>query len=243
MKALCFSLVISLFLFTACHEHFPFQPKEADAGTFTLVARSSTIRSYPNGGGIFTIVLMPGDDFKGSVRLSVQADPALRCTLSLPRLDSHNRVVELCLAPTTDATITPKSIELRAWHGGRMTALPLTVDMYDWSHAEPGEGTMLLGRYLSWVHATHHELGTVDISPFQRYLTYPSHLIVEHWSFVNALWEVRICRHVMVPPGDWSMMLLRRRGTHEPILAARLDQTAAEIHEIPVSEYPILYGY
>lgn len=243
MKALHFSLVISLFLCAACHDRFPLQPKDADAGTFTLTAHASQIRSYPNGGGIFTVSLVPEDGFKGSVRLSVRADADLRCTLSLPRLDSVNRVVELRLAPTANATVEPKQIELRAWHGGSMTSLPLTVDMYDWSYAEPGEETMLLDRYLAWVHANHRELGRVDVSGFQRYLTYPYHLIVEHWSFVNVLWEVRLCRHVMVPPGDWSMILLRRLGTREPVLAARLDQTMSEIREIPVSEYPILYGY
>ena len=48
--------------------------------------------------------------------------------------------------------------------------------------------------------------------------------------------------YVMIPPYDWSMLYLRKRGTLEPIFAAKRE-TDNTIHEIPVSDYPILFGY
>jgi hypothetical protein len=88
----------------------------------------------------------------------------------------------------------------------------------------------------------HPELGDLSPQVWRNYLTYPMHLIVEHWTFLSTAWEVRLCRHIMIPPHDWSMILFRRLGTLEPVLAARRE-TDGSIHQIPVSEYPVLYGF
>jgi hypothetical protein len=46
----------------------------------------------------------------------------------------------------------------------------------------------------------------------------------------------------MTPPSDWSMLLMRPMHTLAPVLAARRD-THGTIVEIPISEYPVFYGY
>ena len=235
------TLLLSLLL-SSC-DRLPFQPKEPDAGTYALAARATHIRSYPGGGGVFTVFIEPGTDFRGDVRLSVLADRDLHARLSLPLLDSLNPVADLHLAPEAGCPVTPRSIVVRAEHAGTVKTLTLQVEMYEWDHGEPGDEMALQRRYLDWIRAAHPEVGNVEIVPFRRYLTYPQTLIVEHWTFLSPLYELRLCRHVMIPPDDWSMVLLRQVGRRDPAFAARLDSGAGEIREIPVPEYPLMYGY
>jgi len=75
------------------------------------------------------------------------------------------------------------------------------------------------------------------------YQTYPGMKIVEHWTFVEANWEFRVCVHVMVPPEDWSEMWIRPRGEWDAVLAAHMDTGGATPYDIPIGDYPIMYGY
>lgn len=243
MKRLHLLCALLTLVVAGCADPHPFQPSQIDAGTFSLSARYTQIRSFPEGGGVFTVFIEPGMHFKGDVRLSLRTDAALHATLNLLRLDNVNRVAEVCIAPEAGVAIKPYVIELRAWHNDSLHILPLHVEMYEWSNGDPAEVAPLLNSYLQWLQLQHPELGNVAIAPFRSYLTYPQHLVVEHWTYLSAVWELRLCRHVMIPPHDWSMILLRRLGTREPVVAARLERSGENFREIPVSEYPILYGY
>ena len=245
MKRLLFSglcpLLLALFV-VGCIDPHPDQPDQQDAGDYSLTARYTHIRSYPGGGGIFTVSITPDKDFRGTVRLSLQCDALLHASVDMDSLNTRYRVAEITLAPDPAMWVDSCVIMVRAEHGGKTTLLPLRVTMYGWGHAEPGPELELLDNFLTWQRATHPELVIPPAGPWRRYLTYPEHLIVEHWTFLNASWEIRLCRHVMVPPGDWSMLLLRPLRTLSPVLAARRE-TDGSIHEIPLSEYPIFYGY
>ena len=217
-------------------------PSPADAGEYVLQARHSAIRSYPGGGGVFTVFIDPREDFSGTVRLSIEADPQLHASLSRHVLDERERVAELRLAPSEAMDVGMHRINVVAMHDDRITALSLDVEMLHWTQFPPAMEMEKREDFLAWLDAAHPELGDVTRRPFHRYMTYPEILIVEHWTFLSAEWEVRLCYHVMIPPDDWSMLLLRRCGSLSPLLAARRESDGS-IHEIPVEQYPTLFGY
>jgi hypothetical protein len=234
---------IAFLLFASCSDLIPDYPDVPDAGSYTLSTRYSHIRSYPGGGGVFTVFIEPHTDFRGVVTLTLQADPLLGAKFSRRTLDARNRVAELVLEPDAGTTLDSAVVLVKATHRDSSTWLSLRITMYPWSASEPGPETELLSMFLDWQHNTHPELITPsDPSAYRRWITYPEHLIVEHWSFVNAAWDIRLCRHVMTPPSDWSMLLMRPMHTLAPVLAARRD-THGTIVEIPISEYPVFYGY
>ena len=67
--------------------------------------------------------------------------------------------------------------------------------------------------------------------------------IVEHWTFLEANYEMRVCRHVMMAPEDWAKLWLRPRGEWDAVFAAMMDTDGATPYEIPLEDYPIYYGY
>ncbi len=228
-------------LLTGCTDHFPYQPI-IDEGGYTLSSRYTHIRSYPGGGGIFTPYIVPDGDFRGTVRLALQCDPALHARINRTFLDTRHRDAEIIIEPEAGLSVDSCVITLLATHDGTTKTLPLRITMYHWSHGDPGEEMALLDSFLDWQRRVHPELSSTATGPWRRWLTYPEHLIVEHWTLLNPYWEIRLCRHVMVPPDDWSMILMRPLGMLTPLLAAYRDSDGS-IQEIPVSEYPVFYGY
>jgi hypothetical protein len=217
-------------------------PSPEDAGEYVLQARHTAIRSYPGGGGVFTVFIDPREDFSGTVRLSVEADPLLHASLSRHVLDERERVAELRLAPSETIGVGMQRITVVAMHDKRTTALSLDVELLPWSQAPAGMEMEKREDFLTWLRTAHPELGDVTQRPFHRYMTYPEILIVEHWTFLSSDWEMRLCYHVMIPPHDWSMLLLRRCGSLSPLLAARRESDGS-IHEIAVEQYPTLFDY
>ena len=118
----------------------------------------------------------------------------------------------------------------------------LEVEVFDWSSGNIGDAVIKRDEFLSWLASEFPEYDGFSDASLVAYVTYPEIFIVEHWTFLYEEWEMRICYHVMIPPHDWSQLCLRRRGQLEPLLAAYCESDGL-IYEIPIYEYPILFGY
>ncbi len=120
--------------------------------------------------------------------------------------------------------------------------LVLEVEMFDWSSDNLPDAIIKRDELIDWLEAEHPEFGTFSGENWFAYVTYPAHLIVEHWTFLYEKWEMRICYHVMIPPHNWSKLWLRPRGEVDAVFAAKREYDGTA-YEIPVSDYPTFYGY
>ena len=215
--------------------------------TFDLKAKYTYIRSYPNGGGIFIVYIEPKSEFAGKVFLNMVSPARLNARLSNDVLDRGSLLTEITVEPSGDIRPGTKYIRLAAVHVVGLCVqtvqrIQLEVEVFNW---EAGENPNLDERrdlFVKWLEQEHQEFGIFLNQEYNYYSTYPEVLIVEHGTYLNAEWEMRVCDHVMVPPDDWSMFCIRKRGALKPLFAAKRE-TDNTIHEIPVSEYPILFGY
>lgn len=218
-----------------------------------LEAKYTYIRSYPGGGGVFPVRLSPDLPAAGEVQLCLKADPALNARLDRRTLNKESRIAEISIEPDSDIEIRTYFIDLVASPAGisheiatrPVPVLTLEIEMFNWGQTGPEIAEMKRDQLLEWVEANHPELGDIGTQDCYSYMTYPQILVVEHWTFLSADWEIRVCFHVMIPPHDWSMIQLRKRGEWDPLLAARrqFGGITYTISEIPVSEYPTFYGY
>lgn len=238
-------LLLGAAVLAGCSEEPTTAPEMAAAmGDFTLATDGLTLRSYPGGGGVFVVALEPSEDFAGSVRLSLAAATVLHAELNREILEPDSCVAEVVLHPERGASLGMYDLKLVATHGLQADTVTLTVDVIDWSQVEePGWELDKLNDFLPWLHDTHPEIGDLSGQQWFRYITRPQILVVEHWTFLSRDWELRLSFHVMIPPYDWSRLLVRRRGEVTPRLAA-LRATDGTITEIPVSEFdpPIVDG-
>lgn len=85
-----------------------------------------------------------------------------------------------------------------------------------------------LAPFISWLAANRPELGITATTAFES-VAAPWVLIVEHHLFFSKDWEIDISWHVMIPPDDWSQIVLRHRGTElAPSLAFKIDSVSGK---------------
>jgi len=120
--------------------------------------------------------------------------------------------------------------------------LVLEVEMFHWSSENLPEAIIKRDELIDWLEAEHPEFGTFSGENSFAYVTYPAHLIVEHWTFLYEKWEMRICYHVTIPPYYWSKIWLRPRGEVDAVFAAKREYDGTT-YEMPVEDYPTYYGY
>ncbi len=95
-----------------------------------------------------------------------------------------------------------------------------------------------LAPFVEWLAKQRPDLG-ISASTQWESVPAPWVLIVEHHLFFSKDWELDISWHVMIPPDDWSMIVLRHRGTElKPSLAFKIDSVSGKTspHEVAVPD-------
>lgn len=245
MNRFFLSLILPIFVIMSgagCSDNDGEGLQNGDGGSYTVEAKYPKIRSYRDGGGVFIISMMPDDDFSGEVALTINADSVLNAELDRHTLDRSSAIAEVAIYPDQSAKIEGYEIELRAVHSGGAQSIMLWVEMFDWGSGSINDAIDKRDEILGWLEKEHPEFGSFSERYWFTYMTYPETLVVEHWTFLNMEWEMRLCYHVMIPPYDWSMLAIRRRGELDSIFTAKRESDG-KIHEIPFAEYPKMYGY
>ena len=258
MRTSLLFLLTAALLLAGCSGDNAVQPRGADQnavtaelagnpghGSFTLEAKFSKIDSYPMGGGIFIIRLLPGEDFVGNVNLTINAGSRLNAELYRTVLNAETNVTEIVIGPSHSVDLGSHFIDLTATNMDNSETITLEVEIIDWvGTGGYGYAQEKLGEFIPWLEANYPELGTFSDRQWDIYATYPGILVVMHHTFLDMEYELRLSHHVMIPPHDWSKMYLRPRGEWDGIFAAKrecLDGVNYIIHEIPVEDYGILY--
>ena len=227
--------LLALTGFSSCNkEIYPLSER------FDLCVISDTIQSYPGGGGVFVAYITTGNDFQGSTQITVDSDKGLNAEISKEQLNEGDTVFELVVKPDEKLKLRNYSLQLKAINNGEYRQLDLVVSLVDnGTNAEDATGK--LNAFKDWLIELNPQYGSAIESDYFLYRTYQV-LVVEHYTVLTPDYEIRFCYHVMIPPHDWSMIRIRKRNFIEPEFCARRE-TDGTIQEIPISEYPILFGY
>jgi hypothetical protein len=259
-RLVALSIVVLSLLLAGCSEQSSTAPAEettiagqgasssvaaVNEGVFDFEPKYTLIKSYPTGGGIFVLRLIPGEGFSGDVNVTLSAHKSLGAELCSTTLSANDPVAEIMVSPMRKVMIGTHTMTVTASNPTHSVTVTLSVEVVAGTPFMTSWTRTTFTTFVGWLKAEHPELGRFNAQRWDTYATYPGILVVEHWTYLSEDWEFRICYHVMMPPDDWSMMQLRRRGEWDPSLAARREWNGEEyvIFEIPVEDYPVIYGY
>ncbi len=250
------SVVLLCTLFFACSDREPVQsekhsaigtamsvdPYYIDRRDFKIDAKYSKIRSHPSGGGVFIVRMADSHASPHDFSLFLESSPELRARIDINETGGSYGIAEISIRPDQSIDTGVHPITLYASNSNNTGAIELKVDVINWPAGNPEAADFKRDEFVEWLEAEHPELGEFTGRDWVSYLTYPGILVVEHWTFLDQDWEMRICFHVTIPPYDWSMLLLRPRGQWDPILAA-MRESDGTTYEIPIDEYPTFFAY
>jgi hypothetical protein len=228
---------IILILGLGCEKHF----MDPENPSFKIEPKYSMVRSYPGGGGVFIIRLIPDEGFSGTIILSAESDSRFHADiLETPlQLDDSIRTAEISIWPEPTIPVQNYEIRLIAAHENHTEYTDLSIEMTEWDAYAPSEYALeIRDSFIQWLAQNVPQCAELAEESWQNYMTYPQILVVEHWTSISNTWEMRFCFHVMIAPYDWSMVWLRSRGKIDPIITAKRESDGS-IHIIPEDEYPL----
>jgi hypothetical protein len=247
MSATIFILIS--FLIAGCMDHDgSVNPPDNGKGSFQLVSKYDSIRSDADGGGIFIVHISPATDFTGDVNLSLTANPLLNANLSKVTLNAKDSVTDIIIRPSKSIKFGDEEgrkeflIKVKAYNQTVEKTVNLKVYLYNWQEIENETPLEKLNQFKDYILKKYPAYSSIFGSYDNVYNTYPEVLVVEHRTFLAKDFEARLCYHVMIAPHDWSKLYIRPRNQINAVLALNRD-TYGNITEIPVSGYPVMFGY
>lgn len=213
--------------------------------SFVLESKFDSIRSCPGGGGLFILRLQNTKNQTDSINLQLKYDDKLNAALTKNQILIDRTVFEVLIEPEGDISVSDFQIIIKGKRNVYSDSLILHVETFDWNDPEElGEiANTKKTEFVNWLNINYPEINIDNQMEWDVYSTYPQTIIVEHYTMLNDDYEIRICIHAMQPPDDWAMIRLRGRNTFDAFLAAKQDSTNGPIYQIPIEEYPLLYGY
>lgn len=91
--------------------------------------------------------------------------------------------------------------------------------------------------FLVWLAAEHPELGLDPSTELTPTIVRPHILVVSHYLFFSAEWEIGLTWHVMIPPYDWARIYLRPRDSLSPTMGFEISSVSAP-DAVPVEMEP-----
>ena len=240
-KSLKISFIMGLVLLhiSSCISDDDEKPGDAmGKGSYFVDVQQTEIDSYPGGGGLFILSLTPGEDFEGTVTLSIQADPSLQAYLTTDYLADNNRVTEVEIRPEETTTIEEYIITITTQNTDINKTLNLHVNIVkpDSLGLDGKYAIKRFNEFVQFMQDIHPDLNISTDMDWFSYNHYPEMMpgSPNKWTFLSPTWDITVLSRSGPNMSKWY--LIRMREEYDPMLAAyaNLDES---IHEIPVSEF------
>ena len=121
---------------------------------------------------------------------------------------------------------TMASVTITAARGGSTSSVVRSLPVFPMADERARDAQPYADRWVAWLASDHPELGITTATEWEPVFV-SMLLVVSHYSYWSADWEMTVAWHNMIPPDDWAEVHLRRRGTETaPSIAYRIDSIA-----------------
>ncbi len=134
--------------------------------------------------------------------------------------------------PVTENGIV--KVEFRAERAGVTKTETRSIIVWPMADERAADAKPYFEMWSAWLAAKHPELGITAATKWDPTFV-STFLVVSHYAYYSADWEMKVSWHNMIPPNDWTEVYLRHRGTEsKPSLAFRIDSVKGktEAHSV-----------
>lgn len=194
--------------------------------TMQVVPAMSIGRTIAGARAVF-LVTVSGAPSDGPVEISAQA----------PNTTTSIEPAQLLPGVVGEVTVVPKDctcdstqvgVEIVAIRDGVRQAETRTMELVSGTDDWAADAATHLAPFIEWLATNRPDLGITDATTWEG--TPGSWvLVVNHYLYFSADWELDLEWHVMIPPDDWSRIVLRKRWTEvAPSVAFEISSVAGK---------------
>jgi hypothetical protein len=181
----------------------------------------------------FLVVIEEQDGGGGPVTVTASASGASVIDVRSASLEPGT-VGEVWVVPDASSVETTATVDITANRGGVDRTEHRSISIMPMADERAADAQPYFERWVAWLAANQPQLGiTLDTVWQPTFVS--TFLVVSHYAYWSAEWEMVVAWHNMIPPSDWSEIYLRHRDTEaQPSLAFRIDSVAGNTEPQPV---------
>jgi len=148
------------------------------------------------------------------------------------------KVVEVFLYPNFTHLNSVIEIEAIVYSGGISKKAITTVQVVDWILDMPPEIESMRDEFVSYLSSNHTNFKINESTIWEELGRAPQILVVEHYLFKSAYWEMELAKHATIAPHDWVKIYLRSRSSLYPNWSGKISSWSSGNHTIFEIEPP-----
>ncbi len=189
-----------------------------DKGTYTIAVSDSSLSTYPGGGGVSIVEMIPSEDFEGSGEYKVSGFSGLHAMVNRKSVSMEKRITELVIYPDSTVSTGLYKVTLLHTHGGKTDTLlvPVTISKLVLPTLYTAAKEIVLPEFIDWSRKNYPPLNAFDYdNTFIYAITNMGIGGGGIWILVNNEWEAHF-KWTSGGPQIYSWFLFRRMGEREP---------------------------
>jgi hypothetical protein len=144
------------------------------------------------------------------ITISAEAVDATTTVLE-PMLESAEDIVEIVVVPDAGSTGSTVTLTITGTGADVTATATASFDVVEGEDDRAADAERIRDLFIPWLAENRPELGITAATPWAGTMVSPQWLVVSHYLFFTAEWEMHVEWHIMVAPDDWARIDLRRR--------------------------------
>lgn len=132
-------------------------------------------------------------------------------TVVEPTLAEADDVAEVVVVPEPDSAGATVTVTITTTAAEVTDQETVAFDVVEGEDDRAVDAARMRDLFVPWLAADRPELGITETTGWQGTMVSPQWLVVSHYLFFSAEWEMHVEWHIMVAPDDWARIDLRRR--------------------------------
>jgi hypothetical protein len=227
-------LVSSMIIIPFIYVIFSINPKKA-----TITFYPASLRSFPNHTAwLIAEINILDTSILDDPLISVTSNESINLDYTLWDNSPKNKVLEIFLIP--NSTHLNHRIEIMASvsKNNMMIKNSAFVEIITWTQHNISEVIGMRDVFISHFSINEPSFNINESTIWEGFDNAPQILIVEHYLFRSAFWEMELSRHVMIAPYDWIKVYLRPRNQTIPIWAGMITSWSSGNHTVAETDPP-----
>ena len=132
-------------------------------------------------------------------------------TVLEPELADPDDVAEVIVVPGPGSTGSTVTLTITGTGADVTVTASASFDVVEGVDDRAADAERIRDLFIPWLAENRPELEITAATPWAGTIVSPQWLVVSHYLFLTAEWEMHVEWHIMVAPDDWARIDLRRR--------------------------------
>ncbi len=197
------------------------------------------IKSYPNHTAWLILdISTTNHNLMSNLSISIKTNSSIEWEYKIWENENLRKVVEVFIYP--NITHLENTIEIEA------TAYSEEISKKDYSKVQVVNWTIEISptikamrdEFVAYLSNNHINFKINGSTVWEGFGNAPQILVVEHYLFKSAFWEMELQRHVTIYPHDWVSVYLRPRSMISPYWSGSINSWSSGNHTVIETEPP-----